>query len=47
MNDESFLLREKYGGVRTKEYEADLIRLRNGEPVDYLIGWKPFLDCKI
>ena len=45
--DSQFLLDEKYGGVRTPEYEEDLARLASGEPVDYLIGWKPFLDCKI
>ena len=45
--DAIFLLNEKYAGVRTPEYEKDLARLAGGEPVDYVIGWKPFLDCKI
>ncbi len=41
------LLEEKYAGVPMPAYEADLDRLTEGEPVDYVIGWKPFLDCKI
>jgi release factor glutamine methyltransferase len=45
--DSQFLLNEKYGGIQTPEYEKDLARLAGGEPVDYVIGWKPFLDCKI
>lgn len=45
--DAQFLLHEKYGGVSSAAYEEDCAHLRDGVPVDYLIGWKPFLDCKI
>ncbi|MBI3574016.1 HemK family protein methyltransferase [Candidatus Kaiserbacteria bacterium] len=41
------LLEEKYNGTQSPEYKADAARLAAGEPVDYVIGWKPFLDCKI
>ncbi len=45
MND--FLLQEKYDGVKTKEYEDDLKRVANGEPLDYVIGFTYFLGNKI
>lgn len=47
MNDEERLLSEKYSGVKTSEFDADCIRLKNGEPLAYVIGWSPFLDCRI
>lgn len=47
MDEKQFLLEEKYAGVRSRDYEADCIRLTNGEPLAYVIGWVPFLDCKI
>ncbi|MDO8523954.1 MAG: HemK/PrmC family methyltransferase [bacterium] len=45
--DVQALLHEKYEGVETAQYETDKDRLAEGEPVDYVVGWKPFLDCKI
>lgn len=47
MNDEERLLAEKYSGVKTPEFGADCIRLKRGEPLAYVIGWTPFLDCRI
>ncbi len=46
-HDEQWLLEEKYSGVETPEYEADKKRLAAGEPLDYVIGWQPFLGLKI
>ena len=45
--DEQWLLREKYGGKKTPEFEADVERLRRSEPLGYVIGWQPFLGLKI
>ncbi len=45
--DEEFLLQEKYAGEKLPAYEADCVRLKNGEPLAYIIGWVPFLDTKI
>lgn len=45
--EKEFLLREKYNGVKNSEYEADVMRIENGEPLAYVIGFVPFLDCKI
>lgn len=42
-----WLLNDKYGGVETSEFKKDLERLEKGEPVDYVIGWVPFLDARI
>jgi len=42
-----WLLNEKYGGQLTPEAERDIARLRKGEPVDFVIGYKKFLGCKI
>lgn len=45
--EESWLLEEKYDGEKSKAFFADLIRLQSGEPLAYLIGSIPFLDCAI
>ncbi len=43
----NWLLKEKYHGKECKEFFNDLKRLANNEPVDYLIGSRPFLSCII
>lgn len=45
--EKEFLLQEKYNGVKNSEYETDVLRIENGEPLAYVIGFVPFLDCKI
>lgn len=42
-----WILEEKYDGEKSRAFYADLERLENGEPVDYIIGYRPFLDCAI
>lgn len=52
--DEQWLLKEKYGGVendlsadQSAGFEADCQRLAASEPLGYVIGQVPFLDCEI
>lgn len=45
--EEAWLLKEKYGGVTSDAFFADCKRLALGEPLAYLIGWSPFLECRI
>jgi len=47
LKQEAWLLRDKYDGVHSKAFEIDKDRLRQGEPLAYIIGWAPFLDTKI
>jgi len=50
MNKEiSWLIRDKYHGKKPSEkiLGQDLACLKAGEPIDYVIGWKEFLGCKI
>src|SRR3989344_7610901 len=47
MDDSERLLYEKYNGKKTPEYAQALARLALGEPLAYVIGWIPFLGCKI
>lgn len=42
-----WLLEEKYNGVKSHEFEKDILRLESGEPLAYIIGWVPFLNTKI
>jgi release factor glutamine methyltransferase len=42
-----WLLREKYDGQKTKAAEKDIDRLVSGEHVNYVIGFAPFLSCRI
>lgn len=39
----TWLIKEK----GTQNLEADLLRLKEGEPIDYVIGWKDFLGARI
>jgi len=43
----SWLLREKYQGQLTPEAQRDINKLKRGFPLDYLIGYKPFLNTII
>ncbi|MBP6923995.1 MAG: peptide chain release factor N(5)-glutamine methyltransferase [Candidatus Pacebacteria bacterium] len=45
--EETWLLKEKYHGEKSDAFFADCKRLALGEPLGYLIGYVPFLDCKI
>lgn len=48
MNQEQqWLLKDKYNGIKTSEFESDLKRLDSGEPLAYIIGWQPFCGTKI
>ena len=42
-----FIFKDKYGGKWNSKFLEDVRRLKAGEPTDYIIGWTPFLDCKI
>ena len=41
------LLHEKYKGEKTPGFEHDVKRLASGEPIDYVIGFIPFLETHI
>ncbi len=41
------LLSMKYNGNNTPEFFADVIRLENGEPFEYVLGFAEFLGCHI
>ena len=45
--DIEWLLKEKYAGEKSDAFFADCKRLALGEPLGYLIGHTPFLDCVI
>lgn len=42
-----WLLQEKYNGEKSEAFYADCKRLALGEPLAYIIGFSPFIDCKI
>ena len=42
-----WLQQEKYGGTTPPAFFDDKKRLESGEPLDYIIGSKPFLGCTI
>jgi len=41
------LVRDKYDGDTSADIAADIARLSAGEPLAYVIGWIPFLGCRI
>jgi|SRR3989344_732859 len=41
------LVRDKYDDRADKATDKDRRRIKRGEPLDYIIGWKPFLNCRI
>jgi len=43
----AWILRDKYEGKIFRLPIKDRQQLKNGCPLDYLIGWKPFLNCRI
>lgn len=43
----AWLLHEKYNGQKTAGFLADCARLEAGEPLAYIIGYTPFLNCTI
>ncbi|PJE60082.1 MAG: hypothetical protein COU85_00140, partial [Candidatus Portnoybacteria bacterium CG10_big_fil_rev_8_21_14_0_10_44_7] len=43
----AWLIRDKYNGHKPRSLVVDRRRLRKGEPLDYIVGWKPFLGCQI
>lgn len=43
----TWLLQDKYSGIKTPEFEYDVERLQSGEPLAYIIGWQPFCNTKI
>ncbi len=45
--EERWLLEEKYGGEKSAGFFTDVERLAFGEPLGYVIGHVPFLDCTI
>ena len=48
MNAEiNWLLNEKYHGEKSDAFFADCARVEAGEPLAYLVGSIPFLDCQI
>ena len=42
-----WLLRDKYHNKKTTAFLRDVEALEKGELIDYLIGWRPFVNCRI
>lgn len=45
--DSKWLLDIKYKGHENEVYKSDLKRLKDGEPLDYIVGYSDFLNTKI
>ncbi len=45
--EENQIFNEKHKGIKSAGFFDDLRELKNGKPVDYIIGWVDFLNCKI
>ena len=45
--DETWLLKDKYAGEKSEGFFTDCKRLAAGEPLGYVIGFVPFLNCTI
>ncbi len=45
--EENQILNEKHKGIKNVGFFNDLEKLKKGVPVDYIIGWVDFLNCKI
>lgn len=45
--EEQWLLKEKYSGEKSEAFFTDAALLKSGTPLAYLIGWVPFLNCRI
>jgi release factor glutamine methyltransferase len=45
--EQIWLLNEKYNGIESDAFYADMKRLESGVPLAYLIGWQPFCGAKI
>jgi release factor glutamine methyltransferase len=45
--EKEWILKEKYKGKESKAFLKDVKRFEDGEPIDYVIGFKEFLGCKI
>ena len=41
------LLKEKFSGVESEEFRNDVVRLKNGEPYEYVLGYFDFLNARI
>lgn len=41
------LLLEKYNGTESPEFIADVLRLKNGEPFAYVLGYEDFLGARV
>ena len=42
-----WLLRDKYSGKESEAFLRDVKKLKGGEPLDYIIGFREFLSCHI
>lgn len=47
MNSYTQIFKEKYEGKLEAGFPSDCKRIDNGEPIDYVIGFTPFLNTKI